>query len=1104
MNNIADILSLQAKNIPGSIAIRMTDRSFTYKELDDLVWKSTAFLYYHGIRAEDVIALRFKNEFNHIVFMFAVARMGATVFSLPVNAPSLASAQMFSSTNTKILLTDIADTVNTYTIAELLIDMSAIEKEPLTREDHLYVRSPKALWQIIAGSGSTGKMKLIPLSHQQQIIQTEISKSGLHIANSDLVASFIDVTYPDTKRRLLETFFSDASFLILDSNTPRSITLYKQMGVTILRATVFHMEQLLRSAPKGSKDILGFLKTLSVGTAALSDDLRKRIYTYLTPNLYITYGTNETGTVSAASFSEVFNLSGTVGHPFEKVTMEIVDKNDIPLPSGKIGQIRIMHPGMAKYYLYDDKATNKAFRNGWFYPGDLGKLTGDGQLVHMGRADHMMIMNGINIYPAEIEQVITSHPDVTDAAAMPISSSVHQEIPLCAVVLSPESETTEKELLEYSSLRLGARAPRRVFIVNEIPRNEQGKLIRKSLGEKMMKRLSGTSTSDTPSDNCQKQTLKPFTIHLSSHTHVPLEQVDRWLSGVLRIPVLPLPRSASAGGERYAYPLALSWRILLLTQTLLQAIRIPIFCPGSIKSLTDTKNLFKVTVEVVHVDHIPQHVYLAAFQTASRTIMEFFQKEITEQHREILFHFLQKEFLAPLSKISGSGKSTLPILKQAYKKNIPFRHLQNGIYQLGWGSRSKRMNRSITENDSLIGGVLTDSKILTASLVYEAGLPAPEHYIVNNPKEAAAAAEKLGWPLVAKPSDQDRGEGVTIGINDHTHLIKAFTFARNASKAKKVLIERQVDGVCCRIFIADGEMLYAVKRLPKSVKGDGIHTVRELIDRANNKEQSLPPWQRTEPFPLDEMARDAIHAAGLTLESIPGPLQHVPLRAIESTRWGGVDEDVSASIHPDNIDLAIRAAGLFGLYVAGVDIISPDITRPWHKNGAIVNEVNFSPLFGGGEISRRTIPHFLERYVVQDGRIPVTIVVGADEAMRIALKVQNEEVSKGLRSFVSSHSKTLSWENKEVHLSFESLYERCRALLLDKRVDSLILVVSTDEFLHSGLPVDHIVKLLSTDEPLQSHSDGKQIISDEMHQKLMLLLKQHTKFFSSAKNKEMS
>lgn len=113
----------------------------------------------------------------------------------------------------------------------------------------------------------------------------------------------------------------------------------------------------------------------------------------------------------------------------------------------------------------------------------------DGHLIYCGRADHMMIKNGINIYPAEIESVMTSHPAVRDAAVIPVNSPTHQDLPICAVSLHDGQTVTERELLDYCVQNLGARSASAVLVQQEIPRNEQGKLIRARLAEDIGARL---------------------------------------------------------------------------------------------------------------------------------------------------------------------------------------------------------------------------------------------------------------------------------------------------------------------------------------------------------------------------------------------------------------------------------------------------------------------------------------------------------------------------------------------------------------------------------------------------------------------------------------
>ncbi len=1047
--NIADILSLQAKIRPDLTAIDTSENFFTYSELNILVSKAAQFLFEHNIKPADIVAVDLDDQLTYIVVMLALAKVGATLFTVSRNTPNLLYNKLLQETDSSILLTD-TENQRDIDLPTLLMVLDSIKNISISLDDTVYAQVPESPWQIILGSGTTGNSKLMPVTHLQEIARTEISAKALPFTKNDRVASLIPISFSDTKRRFLETIYAGATFVVLDIDNLTREDLEKKYRLTVLRSTVFHIEKILNSISPEDKSIFDFLKILSIGTASVSDDLRDRIQRHLTSNLFITYGTNETGTITVADLGKDKSISNSVGYPSNGITIEVVDEHDILLRPGEPGTVRIKTPGMINGYIGDDAATKSSFRDGWFYPGDLGSFSESGELIHLGRADQMMIKNGINIYPAKIEKVLISHPKVLNAVAIPIKSSIHQDIPICTVTLTEGSELREKELLRYAYQRLGSSSPERVIVLDSIPCTELGKPDRKEIHKQIQLKLK-----------ISKQMIQPrkiFSIKLQKDIPPSLQQIDDWLISVLDIE--PEPSTSKPVVDFMN-------RVLLLNMTLLQSIRIPIFDPGKVISIngSDTK-FYTISLSLAYIDHIGNKTFFKSIQLSMQIMLNFFHRDITSQNIQLLYKTLGKEFIEPFKNVSGSGKSTMPVLRETYRKNIPFFHLRNGIYQLGWGSRARKISRSATQFDSAIGSSLSHNKMVASSLIRSAGLPAPEHILVLSKDVAIAASKKLGWPLVLKPADQDRGEGVTVDIMNEASLIKAFDIAYAASKAKHVIVEKQIAGVCCRIFIANDKMLYGVKRLPKGVIGDGIHSIEALIKDANNKEMRLPPWKKTEPFPLDGLAKTSIKNAGFTLQSIPKSDELVPLRRIESTQWGGVDEDIMEVIHKDNVDLARKAARLFNLNVAGIDIITSDISIPWHQSNAIVNEVNFSPQYGGGKISQRSIPAYLSDLIEGDGRIPVTVIIGGSRAMSRALSIQKEQYDNNINSFVSSHNRTIRPGDEEVHFAFTDLSRRCKALLLDSSVDALVLVVQTDELVHHNLPVDMIDDLIIFKEEL--------------------------------------
>jgi D-alanine-D-alanine ligase-like ATP-grasp enzyme len=540
-----------------------------------------------------------------------------------------------------------------------------------------------------------------------------------------------------------------------------------------------------------------------------------------------------------------------------------------------------------------------------------------------------------------------------------------------------------------------------------------------------------------------------------------LPRLDGWLEDVLEIPVGPpqlAPGLALAAPERAAA--AWLWRALLLAREWLQIGGMPVFDLPGITSLAanpDTPGKWNARVRLALVENLPHALYFDVVNGALRLCAWAAMNPAGPQNRQTLFAAIVTYARQRLMRAAANGKSTLPVLLVAYQMNIPFIHLGGGVFQLGWGKNARRLDRSVTGADPAIGEKLAQHKLLTAALLRAGGLPAPVHQAVATADDAAAAARRLGWPVVVKPAARDRGEGVTTEVADETALRDAFaTAAKAGGPGGLVIVERQAPGLCHRLFVAHGGVLFAVKRWPMSVRGDGVLTVAELIAREVAAQQRRPPWKRTEIRPLDEPARLAMAKAGFSPEAVPESGVLVPLRGIETTESGGVSEDVTDIVHPDNVRIALQAAGLVGLRVAGVDLISGDIARPWHETGAIINEVNFAPRIGSGEISRRRLPAFLAGLVAGNGRIPVHVFVGGDPAWRAALQEWRKLVAAGTAAYLTSEMKTIAPSGEEWRMNLTGAAARSRALLLSARVGAIILAVRHEEFRHSGLPFDSV------------------------------------------------
>ena len=531
--------------------------------------------------------------------------------------------------------------------------------------------------------------------------------------------------------------------------------------------------------------------------------------------------------------------------------------------------------------------------------------------------------------------------------------------------------------------------------------------------------------------------------------------------------------------------------ILGFSTALLQVLRFPIFEAMRIQSCQEnpgTEQKWKAICERPDPLLIPPKVFegvlKASFKLATWCATA---NPDSSADRERFFKFIETEAKRAFASVMARGKSTIEVLRVAQQLNIPYFPLPGGAFQVGMGSAGCRIDRSTTAKDSALGMHWTKSKALTAQFLRQGGLPAPRHVAVNSIDQAKKASEHIGFPLVVKPLDLERGEGVTVDVQAD-NLEAAFNEAVKRSPSKMALIERQVAGVCHRLFVLDAKLLYAVRRLPIGVYADGRSTIRDLVSAECQAQHRIPPWKRSGIRPLDDLAMHMLLRQGWTDESIPEAGRFVALRRIETTAWGGVDKDVTETIHPDNVKAAIEASKLFGLQVAGVDIISQDITQPWHNNGAIINEVNYAPLLGGGEISRSYIPTFLKALIRDEGRIPIHVHVGGSAALEAAQVEWKGLVNSGFRAALVSSQQTLLSDGQPKIMPLAGLYARCRSLILSPDIDVLVLVIQDDEFLHSGLPFDSFTVVQDDGGELASHRE-KSPLPDEQANNLRLLLK---------------
>ncbi len=285
------------------------------------------------------------------------------------------------------------------------------------------------------------------------------------------------------------------------------------------------------------------------------------------------------------------------------------------------------------------------------------------------------------------------------------------------------------------------------------------------------------------------------------------------------------------------------------------------------------------------------------------------------------------------------------VVRAALRHGLPVRRSRadRWLIEIGPDTNRRRfrtMSTSLTTDSAV---AIAKNKELTLALLARAGLPVPPSLTCSTADDAVTAAKQIGYPVVVKPVDSSRDRGVSIDLRSADLVRAAFTHAIGESRSNTVVVERLVPGNPHRLLVVDDKLASAYRRIAATLIGDGVHTISELIDLTNAVRIREPRHLRKrQQIEIDAQLLRLLAYRDQTLDSVPLLGEPVPVKPPIAYN-GGTTINCTMAVHPDNAIIGRMAAAVAGLDVAGIDLITPDITRSvWDVGGAII-EVNSMP-----------------------------------------------------------------------------------------------------------------------------------------------------------------
>ena len=456
-----------------------------------------------------------------------------------------------------------------------------------------------------------------------------------------------------------------------------------------------------------------------------------------------------------------------------------------------------------------------------------------------------------------------------------------------------------------------------------------------------------------------------------------------------------------------------------------------------------------------------------------QVVIEYTEEAVGRQALNLAIHLCQSAVanapfelataLAQLKDLDEDvrlGPSTGAIVDAAISRGIPFRRLTEGsLVQFGWGSKQRRIQAAETDNTSAIGEAIAQDKELTKRLLDAAGVPVPEGREVTDIEDAWLAMTEIAGPVVVKPKDGNQGKGVTVNINSREQLNIAYAAAAEISE--EVLIERFIPGSDFRFLVVGNKLVAAARREPPLVIGDGVQSVRQLVDQVNSdpRRGSGHATSLTK-IRIDDIALASLAAQNFTVDSVPNKGARVVLRSNANLSTGGTATDVTDDVHPDLASSAVAAAIMIGLDICGVDVVCDSVQRSLEKQGGGVVEVNaapglrmhLQPSFGKGRPVGEAIVSSM--FAAGDnGRIPVVTVAGTNGKTTTVRLIAHIITCQGLRVGMTN-SDGVYIQGKRIDTGDCSGPKSARNVLMHPDVDAAVFETARGGVLREGLAFD--------------------------------------------------
>ena len=499
--NIIKYLLENKSNSPNKAALVLDERELTYAELVEETRKVAAALQKIGVKKEKRIALLLNNSIEFVTIIFAAADLGATVVPVSSDIGTQDFLTTLESTDIDFVIGWFAALSEKFKFSESPIPVQLENciavggtvdgckrfEDFINTSTHDYDLGAQKIevendYILTMTSGSTSSPKPIVFTQGTKIRRAFNAQNVYHLTENDVILLATPMYHSISQRLIFISLLLGGTLVIMTRFTPRKwLSIIESQKVTFTIAVSTQLEAALPLLEKKTTNLSNLHGIVSC-CSLLKKETKVRLIEVLNCDFNECYGVSEMGVITNLVSTKSDAYFHTVGKPVLGVEIKIVDENCHPVSRGVIGEIICKSEmGFSRYYK-NPTITKKSMINGFFRTGDLGYLDEEGFLIFTGRIKEIIISGGTNIYPKDVESVLSTHPKVEQCVVIGVEDHRFGEGILAIVIPKLGKTINEREMKAHCLNKLADyQQPLAYEIVQDFPRTELGKVIKYKL-----------------------------------------------------------------------------------------------------------------------------------------------------------------------------------------------------------------------------------------------------------------------------------------------------------------------------------------------------------------------------------------------------------------------------------------------------------------------------------------------------------------------------------------------------------------------------------------------------------------------------------------------